>query len=704
MRFKAKVYGKIELDGTHKCYVSLKNLMLTPDSYLKLKNSESGKVCGCIIGKVDYGSENILYLDRLKQDFLKIRDGEIIEVESNVNFNYAQNVSISVLSEFPDKYKDQLTGKPVVKGEKTAIYTFTGKPKLLTIRETKPEEIVIIGVSTNISIIISGKKQIEETPVKWSSIGGLKKEIKVIREILEFPLRYPEAFRYLGVPQPKGILLYGPPGTGKTLIAKALANEIGAAFYTISGPEIYSKWYGQTERNLREIFEKAQKNVPSVILIDEIDALAPNREKVFGDLERRVVTTLLTLMDGLKEMRGIVVVGTTNRINSIDPALRREGRFGREIYIGVPDFEGRKEILKIHTAKMPIDDDVDFDRICSSTVGFVGADIVRLCCEAAYSSLRRNFASEILEKGEIFDYENTTIKQIDFENALKNVQPSAMREFLIEIPKVSWKDIGGLEDVKKILIENISYSITKREVFEKLKLKPAKGILLYGPPGTGKTLIAKAVANECGANFISIKGPELRSKWFGETEEKIRFIFSKAREVTPCVIFIDEIDAAVPARGKDASGLTDSTVNQILAEMDGIESSEGVFVIGATNRPELLDKALLRPGRMDFQIEIPLPDKNARKAIFKIHLKGKPLSSDVDLDKLAKITEGFSGAEIAESCREASWEAIREGNWRVDKILITMEQIVKSLRKIKQTQKKLEKRQVGFLREENEEV
>ena len=414
--------------------------------------------------------------------------------------------------------------------------------------------------------------------------------------------------------------MFGPPGTGKTLIAKALASEVGAKFFTVSGPEFFSMMYGESERKLRNVFEEAQKKAPSVILIDELDALTPRRDKTQGELEQRLVATLLTLMDGLKQLKSVVVVGTTNRINSIDTALRREGRFGHEVYIGVPDTEARKEIIKIHTRRMPLSPDVNLDSIADRTRGFVGADISSLCREAAYNTLRRSHSFDLLtlEKGKIIPYEGLKVKQVDFDNALPNISPSAMKEFLIEIPKVTWDDIGGLEEIKRLLIENIVYAITKREVFKKIGVKPAKGVLLYGPPGTGKTLLAKAVANQCGVNFIAIKGPEIRSKWVGESEERIRFLFAKAREVSPCVIFFDEIDAAVPIRGGDSTGITDSIVNQVLSEMDGIESAEGVFVIGATNRVGLIDPALLRPGRFDYQIEVPLPDAQARRAIFEV--------------------------------------------------------------------------------------
>jgi transitional endoplasmic reticulum ATPase len=401
-------------------------------------------------------------------------------------------------------------------------------------------------------------------------------------------------------------------------------------------------------------------------------------------------------MDGLVQLKGVVVVGTTNRINSIDSALRREGRFGHEINIGVPDSKGRKEILMIRTHKIPLSSEVDLDLIAEKTVGFVGADITYLCREAAYNALRRSFPEDAFEKGKIIPNKDLEVTQLDFENALPNISPSAIKEFLIEIPKVSWEDIGGLEEVKRLLIENIVYGITKREVFKKIGVKPARGVLLYGPPGTGKTLLAKAVASQCGANFITVKGPEMRSKWFGESEERIRFIFAKAREAAPCVIFFDEVDAAMPSRGHDTSGITDTIVNQILSEMDGIESAEGVFVIGATNRAELLDPAVLRPGRFDYHIEVPLPDPPARKAILNIYLKEKPLAKDIKFESLTDMTNGFSGADIGEACREAIWDAIRDANYDVDKVSVTMGHLRKAIDKVSQTKDNLKPRQIGF--------
>lgn len=698
MELRLKACGRVDLDGTHRAIIETdlsknKSWQISDrrkSTFLKIKNSSI--TCGCILSEVNQSLENRIYLDKFKMKLLKIRDGdEITATESG--FSPAKKVEFKSSTKLSERDIARFIGKPVVKGEKTALYTFAGEPRLILIGDVKPAEIVVIEPDTN--IITSGMEE-EKVPLTYNDIGGLSREIKQLREIIEYPLRFPEIFEKLGVSQPRGVILYGPPGTGKTLIARTLANEVGSKFYLISGPEVFSMWYGESEKKLRQIFEEAQKNAPSVILIDELDAMTPRREKTYGEMEKRIVTTLLTLMDGLVQLKGVVVVGTTNRINSIDPALRREGRFGHEINIGVPDIRGRKEILMIHTHKIPLSPGVDLDVIVEKTVGFVGADIAHLCREAAYNALRRSFPEDAFEKGKIIPDTDIEVTQSDFDNALPSVSPSAIKEFLLEIPKVSWEDIGGLEDVKRLLIENIVYGITKKDVFEKIGVKPAKGVLLYGPPGTGKTLLAKAVASQCGSNFITVKGPEIRSKWVGESEERIRFLFAKAREAAPCVIFFDEIDAAVPSRGHDTSGVTDTIVNQILSEMDGIESAEGVFVIGATNRVELLDPAVLRPGRFDYHVEVPLPDNEARKSIINICLKNKPLSSNIDFENLTEMTGGLSGAEISEICREAVWDAIRSADYQTDKVKVTMDNLKTAFKKVNHNRDRLKPKQVGF--------
>jgi transitional endoplasmic reticulum ATPase len=491
----------------------------------------------------------------------------------------------------------------------------------------------------------------------------MKGVIQKVREMIELPLRHPELFERLGVEAPKGVLLYGSPGTGKTLLARAVANESGANFISISGPEVMSKWYGQSEENLRKIFDEAEKNAPSIIFIDEIDSIAPKREEVTGEVERRVVSQLLALMDGLKKRGKVIVIAATNRPNALDPALRRPGRFDREIEIPVPDRNGRLEILKIHTRSMPMDKDVNLNWLSDITYGYVGADLWALAKEAAMSALRRvlpdikwkeesELPKEIMEK--------LIVMKEDFENALRIVEPSAMREVLVEIPRVKWEDIGGLEEVKQALIEMVEWPLKYNDSFERLGIRPPRGVLLYGPPGTGKTLLAKAVANESQANFISIKGPELKSKWVGESERMVRELFKRAKQVAPCIIFFDEIDALAPRRGVAyGEHATESIVSQLLSEMSGLEELRGVVVIAATNRPDMVDPALLRPGRFDRQILVPAPNEKARLEILKVHTKNMPLEK-VDLKEIAKKTEGFTGADLEALVREAAMNSLRE--------------------------------------------
>ena len=530
---------------------------------------------------------------------------------------------------------------------------------------TKPKGIVKVTESTEIEVLEKVTEPLEEKipEVTYEDIGGLGEEIKKVREMIELPLKHPELFERLGIEPPKGVLLFGPPGSGKTLLAKAVANESGATFLTINGPEVMSMWYGKSEENLRNIFEQAEKNAPSIIFIDEIDAIAPKRGEVHGEVERRVVSQLLTLMDGLKSRGKVIVIAATNMPNMIDPALRRGGRFDREIEIGVPDKKGRKEILQVHVRRMPLAPDVDIDRLVDVTFGFVGADISTLCKEAAMHTLRR----VLQEIGEIKEdkplpkdaLKKLVVTQKDFEYALKMVEPSAMREVLIETPTIGWNDIGGLEDAKKSLKEAIEWPLKHPESFKNMGIEPPKGILLYGPPGCGKTLLAKAVAKESDANFILVNGPELLSKWVGESEKHLREIFHKAKQVAPSIIFFDEIDALAPIRGRSITDVTERIVSQLLTLMSGLEELHNVFILAATNRPDMIDTALLRPGRFDSQILISSPDLEARKGILKIHMKNMPLK-DVDTDYLAKKTEGFSGADLEALCREAAMNALRK--------------------------------------------
>ncbi|NHW24125.1 MAG: CDC48 family AAA ATPase [Archaeoglobales archaeon] len=556
-----------------------------------------------------------------------------------------------------------LEGRPVVRGQKVRVEIF-GYTLTFVIVATRPSGVVVVGRGTEIELKEKPAEEVKRAVpnVTYEDIGGLKRELRLVREMIELPLKHPELFQRLGIEPPKGVLLHGPPGTGKTLIAKAVANEVDAHFISISGPEIMSKYYGESEQRLREIFEEAKQNAPSIIFIDEIDSIAPKREEVTGEVERRVVAQLLALMDGLESRGQVIVIAATNRPDAIDPALRRPGRFDREIEIGVPDRDGRKEILEIHTRKMPLAEDVNLDELADATNGFVGADLEALCKEAAMHALRRVLPEVDIEKeipAEIV--ENLKVTREDFIEALKNVEPSAMREVLVEIPKVRWEDIGGLENAKQELREAIEWPLKYPEVFKTTNIKPPKGILLYGPPGTGKTLLAKAVANESNANFISVKGPELLSKWVGESEKHVRDMFKKARQVAPAIIFFDEIDSLAPRRGGIGdSHVTERVVSQLLTELDGLEELREVVVIAATNRPDLIDPALVRPGRIERHIYIPPPDKEARKEIFRIHLKNKPLAEDVKLEELAEKTEGYSGADIEAVCREAGMLAIRE--------------------------------------------
>ena len=501
--------------------------------------------------------------------------------------------------------------------------------------------------------------------ITYEDIGGMTEAIHKIREMVELPLRHPELFTKLGIDPPKGVLLYGPPGTWKTLLAKAVANESGASFFSIAGPEIMSKFYGQSEENLRKIFEEAEKNAPAIIFIDEVDAIAPKREEVTGEVERRVVSTLLTQMDGLKSRGKVIVIAATNRENSIDPALRRPGRFDREVEIGVPDQKGRKEILQIHTRNMPLTKDVDLDQMSAITYGYVGADLEALCKEAAMSALRRNLPQISWKKEEELPpevMEKLKVEKADFQNALKLVEPSAMREVLVEIPNVKWVDIGGLDEVKELLKESVEWPLKHADSFKRVGIRPPTGILLYGPQGTGKTLLAKAVANESGANFISIKGPEVFSMWVGESEKKIRDIFRRAKQVAPAIIFFDEIDAIVPRRGGVASSshVSENVVSMILTEMSGLEELHNIVVIAATNRPDMLDPAILRPGRFDRQILVPAPDEKSRLQVLKIHTKNMPVEKGVDVSKMAKEMDGYTGADIENLCREAGLNALRE--------------------------------------------
>jgi transitional endoplasmic reticulum ATPase len=560
-------------------------------------------------------------------------------------------------------FKKGLLNRAVVKGDEIIIpnIALMGGFLPFVVASTTPTGIVQVNEFTDLSVRTEPIEVTELTrpSVTYEDVGGLEAVLQRIREMIELPLKHPEIFSRLGIDPPKGILLYGPPGTGKTLIARAVANEAGASFFAIQGPEIMSKFYGQSEERLREIFSEAEKNAPSVIFIDELDSIAPKRDEVQGEVERRVVAQLLTLMDGLTSRGNVIVIAATNREEAVDPALRRPGRFDREIEIGAPTSEGRLEILMIHTRGMPLEG-VKLDRIADITHGFVGADLAALARESAMRALRRYLPdiefgkpiqTEILEK--------MRVTAQDFQDALREIEPSALREVFVEIPKATWEDVGGLEEVKKAMIESIELPLDDPDSFIRLGIKPPNGILLYGAPGTGKTLVARAIANESKANFISIKGPEIMSKWVGESEKAVRMIFKKAKQVAPSIVFLDEIDAIAPKRGSHHdSGATERVVNQLLTSMDGMDSLDNVFVIAATNRPDILDKALLRPGRFDKLLLIPLPDTASRRKILEVHTRNMPLER-VDLDMIAEKTEGYVGADLENLCREAGLIALR---------------------------------------------
>jgi transitional endoplasmic reticulum ATPase len=531
---------------------------------------------------------------------------------------------------------------------------------------TTPRGVVQVGPETEIELLpeYAEAEEPRRADVTYDDIGGLGDTIEQVREMIELPLKHPELFQRLGIDPPKGVLLHGPPGTGKTLLARAVANEADAQFFHIAGPEIMGRHYGESEQRLREIFQEAQQNAPSIVFIDEIDSIAPKREEVTGEVERRIVAQLLTLMDGLEPRQNVVVIGATNRVNAIDEALRRPGRFDREIIIGVPDTAGRRDVLAIHTRGMPLAEDVNLDELARITYGYVGADISALAREAAIDALRRNLPNIDLDKKEIPAevLENLTVTRHDFLNAQRRVQPSAMREIMIQVPNVTWDDVGGLEDAKRALREGVELPLLHPESFTRLGIRPAKGFLLYGPPGTGKTMLAKAVAREAEANFIATKSSDLLSKWYGESEQQVSRLFQRARQVAPTVIFIDEIDSLAPHRGGGLGepAVTERVVNTLLAEMDGLEELQGLVVIGATNRPTLLDPALLRPGRFDELVYVPVPERDGRLRILRIHTAEMPLGGDVDLDTLADRTRGYTGADLEDLVRRAGLQALRE--------------------------------------------
>jgi transitional endoplasmic reticulum ATPase len=588
-----------------------------------------------------------------------------------VNSVKAEQVILSPVEELnivglEEHLPELLEGRVITKGDTIPINMMGQRIGFLVTTIIPSNGPALIDADTEFVIGSVPKSASRAVPrVNYEDIGGLRNEIQKVREMIELPMRHPEIFDRIGIEAPRGVLLYGPPGTGKTLLAKAVANETNANFFSIGGPEIMSKFYGESEERLRETFKQAQESAPSIIFIDEIDSIAPKREEVSGDVEKRVVSQLLTLMDGLESRGKVVVIGATNRPDALDPALRRPGRFDREIEIGIPDQNGRLEILEIHTRGMPLTEEVNLESVAKITHGFVGADLESVCREAAMRSLRRVLPEINLEQSKIpiETLNKIKITWSDFENALRDVQPSALREVHVQRPNVQWNDVGGLDEVKEELKEAIEWPLKHGDLFAQADVTPPKGLLLYGPPGTGKTMIAKAVATTSEANFISIKGPELLSKWVGESEKGVREVFRKARQAAPCVVFFDELDSVAPRRSGGEGGgshVAERIVSQLLTEMDGLEDLKRVVVIGATNRPDIVDEALLRPGRFDRMLEIPLPNNEARKEILKIHTAKKPIDKMVSLAKLVELTKGYSGADIAAMVNTAAMSAIRE--------------------------------------------
>jgi transitional endoplasmic reticulum ATPase len=667
---------------------AMEELGLENGDYIVMDSGDSRAVARVWPGYPEDEGEGVIRIDgRLRQEAdVGIDDGVAVEaadVSPAKQVTVALPQNLRIRGNIGPHIRDKLSGQAVTKGQNVPfslglgpLSSRSGQRIPLKVADTEPGGTVVVTDSTEVQISEQPAEQIAErggdagavaaggTPsVTYEDIGGLDDELEQVREMIELPMRHPELFQQLGIEPPKGVLLHGPPGTGKTLMAKAVASEIDAYFTNISGPEIMSKYYGESEEQLREVFEEAEENAPAIIFVDELDSIAPKRGETSGDVERRVVAQLLSLMDGLDERGDVIVIGATNRVDAIDPALRRGGRFDREIEIGVPDKEGRKEILQVHTRGMPLVEGIDLEQYAENTHGFVGADLESLAKEAAMNALRRLRPELDLEQEEIDAgiLESMQVVESDFREALKGIEPSALREVFVEVPDVSWDSVGGLEDSQERLRETIQWPLEYPDVFETMDVEAARGVLLYGPPGTGKTLMAKAVANEAQSNFISVKGPELLNKYVGESEKGVREVFEKARSNAPTVVFFDEIDSIAGERGQRMgdSGVSERVVSQLLTELDGLEELEDVVVIATTNRPDLIDSALLRPGRLDRHLHVPVPDEDARHSILEVHTRDKPLADDVDLEDLARRTDGYVGADLEALCREASMAATR---------------------------------------------
>ncbi|HMK46521.1 MAG TPA: CDC48 family AAA ATPase [Methanocella sp.] len=660
---------------------TLLELKLSPGDIIEIEGKRTTVAKVWRAEKQDWGQE-MVRIDGFTRQNADVGIGERVKVRKatvkdaqHVVLAPPEGTAIQFSGNAVEMIKHQLLKRPIMLGDVVPLMSSMTNPFMgrtlsnqaipLIAVKVEPSGPVLINENTNIELRdkpVRGYEEYKTTGITYEDIGGLREEVQRVREMIELPMKHPELFQRLGIDPPKGVLLHGPPGTGKTLLAKAVANECGAEFYSIAGPEIMSKYYGESEQRLREIFEQARDTSPSIIFIDELDSIAPKREEVTGEVERRVVAQLLTMMDGLEERGQVVVIGATNRLDAIDPALRRAGRFDREIEIGVPDAADRLEILQIHTRGMPLEN-VDLDRIAAISHGFVGADLSGLCKEGAMKALRRYLPEIDLDKEIPREFlEKMRVTGDDFSAALKDVQPSAMREIFLEPTNTKWSDVGGLDEAKQEIIEAIEWPLKQPKKFKEMGIRPPKGIVLYGPPGTGKTLFARAVAGESEANFINIRGPELLSKWVGESEKAVRETFRKARQVSPSIIFFDELDALAPARGgsEDGSRVSERVVNQILTELDGLVELEGVVVIGASNRPDIIDPALLRPGRFDRLVYVGAPSKEGRESILKIHTRSMPLASDVDLGQIAELTENYVGSDLEAICREAAMLALRE--------------------------------------------
>src|SRR5256712_176495 len=677
-------HGKVRIDNE-----TMQKLNITAGDFIEIHGKRTTVAIAWPAYAEDQGQE-IVRMDGLLRrnagvalnEYVTIRKAEVKDAQTIV---FAPtDVRLSVDEEFVGFVKRRFMDMPFVEGDMTLLSIFGSAVPLIATR-TRPHGPVKITESTVVQVMSEPTPEKKGIPiVTYEDIGGLHSEIQRIREMVELPLRHPELFQRLGIEPPKGVFLYGPPGWGNTLVANAVPNEPDATFYAISGPEIMSKFYGESEARLREIFQKAQETAPSIIFIDEMDAIAPKREEVTGEVERRVVAQLLSLMDGMGARGNIIVIGATNRPNAIDPALRRPGRFDREIEIGVPDKIGRHEILQIHTRAMPLTSDVNLDRLSEISHGYTGADISALCREAAMKSLRRYLPQVNLEDERIPSamLEKMEVNLDDFMNAYREITPTAMREVYVEVPSVQWADVGGLTDVKQELQEAVEWPIKKPEVFKRIGIRPPKGILLFGPPGCGKTMLARAVATESEANFISIKGPELFSKWDGESEKAIREVFRNGRTAAPSIIFFDELDSVAPRRGmgSDDGAASEHVISQLLTEMDGIEALVNVVVIGASNRPDMIDPAILRPGRFDRLIFVPPPDHATRLQILKIHTRNMPLAEGVDIDRITSQAAGYSGADLEAVCREAGLISLRRN---IETKSVTMEDFHDALEEVK---------------------